>query len=64
MFSWVAVCCFAAGQNSEPSDAPLLKGRQVEIACLAAFRFKQPQQALAYHYFRSVGAQYDARGQD
>ena len=38
---------------------PLLRGRRVEIACLAASGYKQPQQLLAYQYFRSIGAQYD-----
>jgi hypothetical protein len=39
---------------------PLLKGRRIEIACLAASGYKQPQQLLAYQYFRSIGAEYDA----
>jgi hypothetical protein len=38
---------------------PLLKGRQIEGACLANAGCKQPQQLLAYQYFRSIGAHPD-----
>ena len=38
---------------------PLLKGRQIAGACLANAGCKQPQQLLAYQYFRSIGAHPD-----